>query len=71
MADEYGYKIGEILTKHYDNEQGFASAYNANARKVLETVVREMNPVPYDLKERLDETYKSLTTVKPDGYKTA
>lgn len=71
MDDKLGYEIGELLVKFYGNERGFIRAYNANMKKVLYKIITNLKVVPIDIVARLDKTYLTLTTSKPDNYTAA
>lgn len=64
-------QLSDILTETYQSPSGFVSAYSMNPDKVFRTFVKKLDVVPFDLKERLAETFISLTTSKADDRDSA
>ena len=60
-------ELNRVLLDIYQHANYFVSAYNSNPNKVFRSVVVHMPVVPYDLKERLEETFKHFSTQEADN----
>jgi pyruvate-formate lyase-activating enzyme len=60
--------VAEAIEGIFKSERRFILEYSGNSHKVFSKLVKHLKVVPYDLKHRLDDIHKQLTTTESDDF---